>query len=332
MENNCNVIRDLLPLYADDMASADTKALVEEHLKNCDACKTELENYRNCPMLAETNENELQSLKSVGIKIQKSKKKAVIKAVSICLAVCLFFGAVISCEVIRQYFKDYYWNHDYFSQSIGEDHPNFTYQALKNGTIELCDCKLNLPKDCENLKYDIDRGTGDENGLFEKLILTQDGKEKQIFISQHAADDKNTAEVFGSDLWSNMIIKLVDKGARLSGYKGAFDSEFRYYLYRGIAPENVGVFGSIHNKLKEFAFYAGSYYIVPLLHSGFKLAFETDEGIVFGGVMKRMDDYGTETTYSIILEMPLKDGKYTYVYFKNFSFSQVEEVMSSFVY
>lgn len=174
-------------------------------------------------------------------------------------------------------------------------------------------------------------GTGDDKAMFEKLILTQDGKEKQIIVTQQVADDENTAGGFG-DGWSNMIFKLVDKGAKLSGYKGASDREFRYYLYRGIAPEDVGVFGSINNKLKEFAFYAGSYYIVPLMSSGFKVAFETDEGIVFGGVMKRMDDYGTETTYSIIFEMPPKDGKYTYVLFKNFTFSQVEEVMSSFVY
>ena len=36
---NCNVIGDLLPLYADDVVSEDTKALVEEHLVDCEECK-----------------------------------------------------------------------------------------------------------------------------------------------------------------------------------------------------------------------------------------------------------------------------------------------------
>ena len=39
MELNCNVIRDILPLYAEDMASNDTKKLIEGHLCGCDACK-----------------------------------------------------------------------------------------------------------------------------------------------------------------------------------------------------------------------------------------------------------------------------------------------------
>ena len=38
MKLSCDVIRDLLPLYADRAASADTAALVEEHLASCPAC------------------------------------------------------------------------------------------------------------------------------------------------------------------------------------------------------------------------------------------------------------------------------------------------------
>ena len=38
---NCNVIKDILPLYVDDLASEDTKALVESHLKKCDSCMQE---------------------------------------------------------------------------------------------------------------------------------------------------------------------------------------------------------------------------------------------------------------------------------------------------
>lgn len=39
---NCNVVRDILPLYADEVVCEDTKALVEEHLRECDSCKQEL--------------------------------------------------------------------------------------------------------------------------------------------------------------------------------------------------------------------------------------------------------------------------------------------------
>ncbi len=43
MRNECNIIRDLLPLYAENMVSPDTAAFVEEHLKGCEACRKEYE-------------------------------------------------------------------------------------------------------------------------------------------------------------------------------------------------------------------------------------------------------------------------------------------------
>ena len=43
MEISCNIIRDLLPLYAEDLASDDSRKLVDDHLCQCDACTKELE-------------------------------------------------------------------------------------------------------------------------------------------------------------------------------------------------------------------------------------------------------------------------------------------------
>ena len=42
-EVHCSVIRDILPLYADDSVSRDTAELVREHLEDCPACRGELE-------------------------------------------------------------------------------------------------------------------------------------------------------------------------------------------------------------------------------------------------------------------------------------------------
>ena len=39
MKMSCNIIEDLLPLYVDDMVSEDSRKLVEEHLKECPACR-----------------------------------------------------------------------------------------------------------------------------------------------------------------------------------------------------------------------------------------------------------------------------------------------------
>ena len=36
---NCDIVKDLLPLYIDDCCSKESEKIVEEHIKNCDACK-----------------------------------------------------------------------------------------------------------------------------------------------------------------------------------------------------------------------------------------------------------------------------------------------------
>ena len=43
MKTNCDIIRDLLPLYAEHITSEASNALVEAHLAECEACRAELE-------------------------------------------------------------------------------------------------------------------------------------------------------------------------------------------------------------------------------------------------------------------------------------------------
>lgn len=46
MKNECNIIRDILPLYAEKMVSNDTAEFVREHLEICPACRAELEKMK----------------------------------------------------------------------------------------------------------------------------------------------------------------------------------------------------------------------------------------------------------------------------------------------
>ena len=46
MSISCSVIRDLLPLYAEDLAGEESKALVEKHLEACADCKAALEDLK----------------------------------------------------------------------------------------------------------------------------------------------------------------------------------------------------------------------------------------------------------------------------------------------
>ena len=41
-----NIIRDLLPIYADGLESEESRALIEAHLADCPDCRAQLERMR----------------------------------------------------------------------------------------------------------------------------------------------------------------------------------------------------------------------------------------------------------------------------------------------
>lgn len=64
MKITCDIIRDLLPLYAEDMVSEDSKALVDEHLCGCDACTKILSQIKkDAPIPMETGTETLDKVK-----------------------------------------------------------------------------------------------------------------------------------------------------------------------------------------------------------------------------------------------------------------------------
>ena len=38
MNKNCNIVRDLIPLYSDNTASDESRKFIEEHCRTCDKC------------------------------------------------------------------------------------------------------------------------------------------------------------------------------------------------------------------------------------------------------------------------------------------------------
>ena len=67
MNKDCEIIRDLLPLYVDDVCSTWTKELVEKHLQNCNECQKILKNMEKDEH--NINSNEKESIKSFNNKI-----------------------------------------------------------------------------------------------------------------------------------------------------------------------------------------------------------------------------------------------------------------------
>jgi len=61
MKTDCAVARDLLALYAEDMLSEESRALVEAHLAECAECRAELERLRQPEPERRENEKEMRA-------------------------------------------------------------------------------------------------------------------------------------------------------------------------------------------------------------------------------------------------------------------------------
>lgn len=97
MDISCDIIRDVLPLYAEDMVSNATREMVDEHLCKCDDCTKELGALKKAQ--AVPVDVEVKSLKRVGDTIRRRRILAVLTTfmflVSLVLSATLLLDARI---------------------------------------------------------------------------------------------------------------------------------------------------------------------------------------------------------------------------------------------
>ena len=88
MSNQCNLIKDILPLYVEDMVSTDTKEFVNAHLEHCAECRAELERMRGPAKFVPDIDTDIVPLKRI-------KKDLFIRRLQ-----TIFFTAIIACAVV----------------------------------------------------------------------------------------------------------------------------------------------------------------------------------------------------------------------------------------
>ena len=62
-KNNCNIIKDILPLYVDEVVSEDTSEFVHDHLVQCESCRKEYERMKKTIFVP--IENDTKPLKNI---------------------------------------------------------------------------------------------------------------------------------------------------------------------------------------------------------------------------------------------------------------------------
>jgi len=96
MNITCEAIRDLLPLYHDGICSDSSKELVDEHLRDCENCRKELDLMKVELATPHINPESKKSFLAVSSAWKKGKKKSFVKGALIAVLICvLLVGSFI---------------------------------------------------------------------------------------------------------------------------------------------------------------------------------------------------------------------------------------------
>ncbi|APM37430.1 zf-HC2 domain-containing protein [Clostridium kluyveri] len=97
MKISCEIIKDLLPLYLDGVCSNDSKALIEEHLAECDNCKTELQTMKGDLFINHKDQNlkEAEAVRKLSRRWKKGMIRSLLEGVLITLLVIAAIALVL---------------------------------------------------------------------------------------------------------------------------------------------------------------------------------------------------------------------------------------------
>lgn len=73
MKNECDIVKDLLPNYIEDLASIETKKYIENHINSCNQCRQALEIMRDDRTSNKNNENQEEKIELNNFKKYRRK-------------------------------------------------------------------------------------------------------------------------------------------------------------------------------------------------------------------------------------------------------------------
>lgn len=128
MKINCNIADDLMPLYVDEVCSADSRAAIEEHLKNCENCRKKYGRMSAEDIIPDiSSETCTPELAGVARRIKRRRVRTAV-IVSVLVVVIAIILAAVFVAVISMY-----------------NLANPTVYEMENGTINLTAGDLEVP-------------------------------------------------------------------------------------------------------------------------------------------------------------------------------------------
>ena len=91
----CDVIRDLLPLYAENVASEASGQLIREHLESCESCRKELSDMKKPVVLPDFQKAQKKDTEAIANLRSMLRRKRIIQSVVSVLVVLILVGGTI---------------------------------------------------------------------------------------------------------------------------------------------------------------------------------------------------------------------------------------------
>lgn len=87
-KKNCDLVKDLLPLYADGICSEESRKTVAEHIAVCDSCRSELTKMQTEINISEKADEDISIIKRI-------KRKIIIEKIIIAVASVVVLAAIL---------------------------------------------------------------------------------------------------------------------------------------------------------------------------------------------------------------------------------------------
>lgn len=124
MKYECDIVKDLMPLYIDDLLSENSKKFVEDHINSCESCKNYYDKLSSEVKIPVSKEARFSDLRPIEYLKSNLSKKIIKKVLGTTLVIGLLVGAFLFAQLYKlpvdPQMIDFYVNDNYLMMKYQE--------------------------------------------------------------------------------------------------------------------------------------------------------------------------------------------------------------------
>ena len=235
-KRNCKIIQDLLPSYVEKLTNEETNLFIEEHLKECNECKSVLENMQRI-IIINTKEEQKKEVKYIK---KYSHKLKILKLIIFIIVAIFMIITITKMSIISSLSKKA--NTSLASTNYHEESISYEGDSLVNTNIYYKDGKKVVFLERIN-KNGVSKVTiykkGEKENIYqeignEKIAILNQENGLQYSIAYNDIKDYNIFSLFLTSIFTNIKEEecngvpcyfLNSYNSSLSFYQGAYISK-----------------------------------------------------------------------------------------------------------